>query len=270
MVVIEDWLYKRGGMLHMWNKRWFLLSGNCLYYYARQNDVRPRGVIFLTGCLVEKLKDEASEAKGYFGIEILHQVAHHDTPVGTPGAATLPDAATLHHKHEQRLLFTRSEQQRDQWIEHIQRVSNVVPIESDYVITDRELGRGHYSHVYECVNKATGEICAVKVMLKSSISAEERALLKTELQVLKMCIHPNIIRTYGQYESRTKLYIVMERVTGGDLFSRIVGHSRFSEQQAARILCPILESIAYLHDLGKGGGGGRNILFGFVYIIVTM
>ncbi len=68
--------------------------------------------------------------------------------------------------------------------------------------------------------------------------------------VLKMCIHPNIVRTYGQYESCSMLYIVMERVCGGDLFSRIAGHSRFSEEQAAHILCPLLESVTYLHDLG--------------------
>lgn len=236
VVVMEDWLFKRGGVLHLWNKRWVILSGNCLYYYANQHDVRPRGVIFLIGSLVEKLHDEASEAKGYFGIEILHQAAH--------------DEAAAHHKHEQRILYARSEQQRDQWIAQIHRVANVVPFERDYVISDKLLGRGKFSSVFECVNKVTGEVCAVKVMDKNSISADERKLLKSELQVLKMCIHPNIIRTYGQYESRSKLYITMERVTGGDLYSRIVGHSRFSEEQAARILCPLLESILYLHDLG--------------------
>lgn len=42
-------------MLHLWSKRWYLLSGNCIYYYAHQRDVRPRGVIFLTGCIIEKV-----------------------------------------------------------------------------------------------------------------------------------------------------------------------------------------------------------------------
>jgi hypothetical protein len=86
----EGYLWKRGGMLHLWSKRWYLLSGNCVYYYAHQRDVRPRGVIFLTGCIIEKVRhelsltfsshvsllqiqDEASELKGYYGIELLHQ-----------------------------------------------------------------------------------------------------------------------------------------------------------------------------------------------------
>jgi hypothetical protein len=69
----EGYLWKRGGMLHLWSKRWYLLSGNCIYYYAHQRDVRPRGVIFLAGCIIEKIHDEASEMKGYYGIELLHQ-----------------------------------------------------------------------------------------------------------------------------------------------------------------------------------------------------
>jgi calcium/calmodulin-dependent protein kinase I len=37
---------------------------------------------------------------------------------------------------------------------------------------------------------------------------------------------------------------------GGELFERIVGRPRFTEEEAARLLRPLLESVAYLHDLG--------------------
>jgi serine/threonine protein kinase len=62
--------------------------------------------------------------------------------------------------------------------------------------------------------------------------------------------HPNIIKLQGVYESRTRLYIVMEKLVGGELFERIVGRPRFSEDEAGKLIRPILESIAYLHDLG--------------------
>jgi calcium/calmodulin-dependent protein kinase I len=42
----------------------------------------------------------------------------------------------------------------------------------------------------------------------------------------------------------------MEMLKGGELFSRIVGRPRFSEPEAAKIIRPLLEAIAYLHDLG--------------------
>ena len=54
----------------------------------------------------------------------------------------------------------------------------------------------------------------------------------------------------GLYESKDHIYIVMEMLKGGELFERIVGRPRFSEFEAAKLLRPLLESVAYLHDLG--------------------
>jgi calcium/calmodulin-dependent protein kinase I len=125
----------------------------------------------------------------------------------------------------------------------------VVPIEDDYVI-GKELGRGRFSVVCECVNKMTGVHCAVKIIDKTTIEPEEKSLLRTEIAVLKLVNHPNIIRMLGLYESKDRIYIVMEKLAGGELFERIVGRPRFTEVEAARLIRPLLESVAYLHDLG--------------------
>eukprot|EP01041_Mallomonas_annulata_P009274 gene9274-19252_t len=125
----------------------------------------------------------------------------------------------------------------------------VVPIEDDYVI-GKELGRGRFSRVCECVNKATGLHYAVKIIDKTTIEADEKSLLRTEIAVLKLVNHPNIIRMEGLYESRNCMYIVMEMLKGGELFERIVGKPRFTEADAAKLIRPLLESVAYLHDLG--------------------
>ena len=54
MVAVEGYLWKKGkSMFHAFTKRYYLLSGNCVYYYAHQSDVRPKGVIFLTGMCVD-------------------------------------------------------------------------------------------------------------------------------------------------------------------------------------------------------------------------
>jgi len=229
----EGYLWKRGNMLHLWSKRWYVLSGNCMYYYAHRKDVRPRGVIFLTGCICEKVNEEASELKGYYGLELLHQ----DLCTGE------------HYKHESRLLYCRSESEREQWLTKMQHAAQVVPIEEDYVI-GKELGRGRFSRVCECVHKVRGTRYAVKIIEKASIEPEEKALLRTEIAVLKLVNHPNIIKMEGIYETKTHMYIVMEKLTGGELFERIVGRPRFNEEEAAKLIRPLLESVAYLHDLG--------------------
>ena len=124
-----------------------------------------------------------------------------------------------------------------------------MPIHDDYVF-GRELGRGRFSVVQECVNKLTNTHAAVKIIDKSTITQDEKALLRTEIAVLKLVKHPNIIKMLGLYESKDHIYIVMEMLKGGELFERIVGRPRFSEFEAAKLLRPLLESVAYLHDLG--------------------
>ena len=233
-VAKEGYLWKKGkSILHLWSKRFYLLSGNCMYYYGHQKDIRPKGVIFLTGCLVDRVHDKEMEGKGYWGIELLHQ----DLCTGE------------HHRHDKRVLFCKSEEEREDWVTLLQHNAQVVPIEDDYVI-GKELGRGRFSTVHECVNKMTGDHYAVKVIDKASIESEEKALLRTEIAVLKLVDHPNIIKMEGLYESRTHIYIVMEKLNGGELFERIVGRPRFSEEETAKLIRPLLESVAYIHDLG--------------------
>ena len=233
VVAMEDYLWKKGKAFHLWSRRYYLISGNCMYYYANKDDVRPKGVIFLTGSIIESVKDDASALKGYYGFELLHQ----DLCTGE------------HHRHEKRVLYCRSEQQRDKWVSALQHAAHVVPIEDDYVI-GKELGRGRFSVVCECVNKVSGQHAAVKIIDKATIEPEEKGLLRTEIAVLKLVNHPNIIRMEGLYETKKHLYIVMEMLKGGELFERIVGRPRFTELEAAKLLRPLLEAVAYLHDVG--------------------
>ena len=53
VVALEDYLWKKGKAFHMWSRRYYLVSGNCMYYYSNKDDVRPKGVIFLTGTHVK-------------------------------------------------------------------------------------------------------------------------------------------------------------------------------------------------------------------------
>lgn len=43
------WLRKQGGMVKSWHRRWFVLNGDYLFYFAKEDDVRPLGMICLPG-----------------------------------------------------------------------------------------------------------------------------------------------------------------------------------------------------------------------------
>ncbi len=220
-----------------------------------------KGVIFLSGSIVESLKEPENELKGYYGFEILH----------------LDLCTGVHHRHDKRTLYARSAEERDRWVTTLQHAANVIPIEEEYCI-GLELGRGRFSIVKECVHKTSGKHYAVKIIDKSTIEQEDKSLLRTEIAVLKLVNHPNIIHMEGLYESRQHIYIVMEMLKGadthllthsltltylltylltsflsylgGELFERIVGRPRFSEEECYKVIRPLLESVAYLHDLG--------------------
>lgn len=49
------------------------------------------------------------------------------------------------------------------------------------------------------------------------------------------------------FETRTHVYIVMELVTGGELFDRIVAKDHYSETEAAKVFVQIISAIDYIH-----------------------
>jgi serine/threonine protein kinase len=61
------------------------------------------------------------------------------------------------------VLYCKSEEEREDWVTLLQHNAQVIPIEDDYVI-GKELGRGRFSVVHECVNKMSGVHFAVKVI----------------------------------------------------------------------------------------------------------
>jgi serine/threonine protein kinase len=67
---------------------------------------------------------------------------------------------------------------------------------------------------------------------------------------MKKVNHPNCIAFQDMFDSKDKLYIVMEYMTGGELFDRIIDEGHFSEMAAAKCFRQIVKAVAYLHSIG--------------------
>ncbi|RLN56413.1 hypothetical protein BBJ28_00017448 [Nothophytophthora sp. Chile5] len=106
--------------------------------------------------------------------------------------------------------------------------------------------RGAFSLVYLCRRKETQKIFAVKVINKAL--CVKKKSLRDEITVLLRVKHANIISLEEVYESDQELLLVMERVTGGELFDRIVRVGVYSERQAAEIITNVLQALRYLHS----------------------
>ncbi len=69
-----------------------------------------------------------------------------------------------------------------------------------------------------------------------------------EVEILKNLDHPHIIKVFEFFDTSTHIYIIMEFLSGGDLFDRINKERYFSQKKAMEIIQPLLEAIAYLHS----------------------
>ncbi|CAH2297184.1 calcium calmodulin-dependent kinase type IV [Pelobates cultripes] len=105
---------------------------------------------------------------------------------------------------------------------------------------------GATSIVYRCRQKGTQKPFAVK-MLKKTV---DKKIVRTEIGVLLRLSHPNIIKLKEIFETPTEISLVLELVTGGELFDRIVEKGYYSERDAADAVKQILEAVAYLHENG--------------------
>jgi calcium-dependent protein kinase len=74
--------------------------------------------------------------------------------------------------------------------------------------------------------------------------------LSREVQLMHQMDHPNIVKFYDVYEDAKYMHIVMEYLSGGELFDEIVRVGAYSEQTAAEYMRQILHSIAFLHTNG--------------------
>ncbi|KAJ3324347.1 calcium calmodulin-dependent protein kinase type 1G [Blyttiomyces sp. JEL0837] len=111
------------------------------------------------------------------------------------------------------------------------------------------LGTGAFSEVKVATERATNNKYAIKIVDKAKCKGKE-SMIETEVNILMRVKHENIIQLYEMYEIDSKIYLVMELVTGGELFDDIVGRGKYTEADAAKIVHKILLAIEYLHSLG--------------------
>lgn len=112
------------------------------------------------------------------------------------------------------------------------------------------LGRGTYATVKLAVDTRTGEECAIKIISKSGqLTKKQLKHIRTEIVVLRLVAHPNIVRLKEILASKNKIYIVMEYLDGGDILGAL-RTSDFSLEQVRRYFIQICSALSYCQRLG--------------------
>ncbi|XP_034633327.1 calcium/calmodulin-dependent protein kinase type 1 [Trachemys scripta elegans] len=111
------------------------------------------------------------------------------------------------------------------------------------------LGTGAFSEVVLAEEKRSRKLVAIKCIAKKALEGKETSL-ENEIAVLHKIKHPNIVALDDIYESGGHLYLIMQLVSGGELFDRIVEKGFYTERDASQLIRQILDAVRYLHDMG--------------------
>uniref|UniRef100_A0A8C3A159 Calcium/calmodulin-dependent protein kinase IGb n=1 Tax=Cyclopterus lumpus TaxID=8103 RepID=A0A8C3A159_CYCLU len=110
-----------------------------------------------------------------------------------------------------------------------------------------ELGSGAFSEVFMVKEKKTEKLFAMKCVKKK----QKRDLnLENEITVLRRIKHDNVVGMEDLYESQTHFYLIMQLVSGGELFDRILDRGVYSEKDASSVIQQVLQAVSYLHENG--------------------
>ena len=115
----------------------------------------------------------------------------------------------------------------------------------------RTLGEGTFGKVKFAVNTETNERVAIKILDKEKIQKQNMGeQIKKEIAVMKMVKQKHVVNLLEVLASRTKIFIVLELVTGGELFDKIVNVGRFDEPTARKYFRQLISGVEYCHKQG--------------------
>ncbi|XP_030081334.1 titin isoform X13 [Drosophila hydei] len=111
-----------------------------------------------------------------------------------------------------------------------------------------ELGKGRFGVVYKVQERAQPEqLLAAKVI--KCIKSRDRQKVLEEISIMRSLQHPKLLQLAASFESAREIVMVMEYITGGELFERVVADDfTLTELDCILFLRQVCEGVAYMHS----------------------
>ena len=203
----------------------YLLEGKELYCYDQNNQLKPKNVHPFYECYYDDLPLKESNNEKIF----LFQVKW---------------------KNKLKVLGSSDKNLFEKFSSAIKKAVGYANI-ADYYEFVKDLGQGKFGIVKLAIHRKSGKKVAVKLMNKTTMNELEKELMMREIENLKLCHHKNIVKLYDIFENAKMVYIVMEFLEGGDLFSYLEKRNfRITESRAKKIICSLISAINYLNSFG--------------------
>uniref|UniRef100_A0A8C5L9A5 BR serine/threonine kinase 1 n=1 Tax=Jaculus jaculus TaxID=51337 RepID=A0A8C5L9A5_JACJA len=113
---------------------------------------------------------------------------------------------------------------------------------------EKTLGKGQTGLVKLGVHCITGQKVAVKIVNREKLSESVLMKVEREIAILKLIEHPHVLKLHDVYENKKYLYLVLEHVSGGELFDYLVKKGRLTPKEARKFFRQIVSALDFCHS----------------------
>jgi len=113
----------------------------------------------------------------------------------------------------------------------------------------KALGQGKFGNVYLAREKQSKFICALKVLFKEQLQkAGVEHQLRREIEIQSHLRHPHILRLYGYFYDKTRVYLILEYAAKGELYKQLKSCRTFDEKRSAQYIYSLSLALKYCHS----------------------
>ncbi|XP_007955483.1 serine/threonine-protein kinase BRSK1 [Orycteropus afer afer] len=113
---------------------------------------------------------------------------------------------------------------------------------------EKTLGKGQTGLVKLGVHCVTGQKVAIKIVNREKLSESVLMKVEREIAILKLIEHPHVLKLHDVYENKKYLYLVLEHVSGGELFDYLVKKGRLTPKEARKFFRQIVSALDFCHS----------------------
>ena len=229
-ITYENWVYKISENKNI-KKFYLVLINKDIFYYKDKEKDNFLGMHNLSGCIITEAQEENytiinDQKLYYFSI-------------------------TFSNKSKIRTFYTLEYNISKKFTDTLKKGIGYLKF-TDYYEIKQNIGKGKFGLVNLGIHKKTNMKVAIKIINKSSIKTQEdNQLVRSEIDIMKLCHHPNIVKLLDHFENSEFIFIVMEYIEGGTLNQYLKKKNfNFSERQIAILINQIGNGLKYLHKYG--------------------
>lgn len=98
------------------------------------------------------------------------------------------------------------------------------------------------------VHCVLGKKVAIKIINREKLSESVLMKVEREIAIMKLIDHPHVLGLSDVYENKKYLYLVLELVSGGELFDYLVKKGRLTPKEARKFFRQIISALDFCHS----------------------